>query len=60
MIRIIHYSNETGSREGVTFTEDMEADASEYVPYGCVLVSDTKAVVKLPATFPTEHQLEKV
>jgi hypothetical protein len=60
MVRIIHYSNADGSREGVAFTEDEETKAKDFVPPGCKLVSDTSHDIDLPSSFPSEHTFEKV
>lgn len=59
-IRIIHYSNDSGSREGVTFTEDLAAEVGDFIPHGCTLVTDTEEDIDLPTSFPLETQLEKI
>lgn len=58
-IRIIHYSNDNGSKEGVFFTDDMGMDAIEACPPDCTVVSDTDFNFELPSSFPLEYNLEK-
>jgi hypothetical protein len=58
-MRIIHYSNESGSREGLAFTETND-DADDFVPYGCELISDIYLDIDLPTSFPSETTFEKV
>ena len=59
MIRIIHYSNESGSHEGVFFTEDLEMDAEDVLPPNCTISSDTKLDIELPSSFPMEYNLTR-
>ena len=57
--RLIHYSGPNG-REGVTFTEDLDADVNDFIPVGCKLETDTELDIELPSTFPMDYQLEKL
>lgn len=59
-IRIIHYAGDNSSREGVYFTEDLETDVADFIPYGCKLVSDDEEDIDLPSSFPLERQLESI
>jgi len=58
-IRVIGYANADCSREGVTFTEDKDTPAEDFVPHGCELQYDEELDVELPSRFPLETQLEK-
>lgn len=61
-IRIIHYSNESGSREGVYFTIDLDKAADEIIPHGCTLDSDTETSSddgEFPSSFPFDYHLIK-
>jgi hypothetical protein len=59
-IRIIRYSNENGSREGVYFTEDFELLADDVIPFGCELDSDTVIeVYNWDGCFPMDYHLER-
>lgn len=59
-MRIIHYSNSDGSREGVYFTEDKEMDAADAIPPDFELVSDFEIDGDFPSTFPVENGFEKI
>lgn len=63
MVRLIHWSNESGSVEGLVFTEDMDVDCMELVPVGKGItkadVMDTKLAVTLPGEFPLDYTLIK-
>lgn len=58
-MRVIHYSNSDGSKEGVFFTEDFEMDARDAIPPNCVLCNDFAINDKFPSSFPMEYNLEK-
>ncbi|MES2287348.1 MAG: hypothetical protein V4547_16770 [Bacteroidota bacterium] len=59
-IRCIHYSNENGSKEGVIFTADMDAEPNEFIPHGCTLDSETEMDESdFPSAFPFEYNLER-
>jgi hypothetical protein len=59
MVRCIHYANESGSREGVYFTEDTDMDAQDVIPPGCTLNKDFEIDDDLPGDFPLDTALEK-
>ena len=59
MTRLIHYSNDSGSKEGVYFTEDTELNASSVVPPGCTITNDVILDEEFPSTFPMDYNLEK-
>jgi hypothetical protein len=58
-IRVIRYSNENGSREGVYFTEDFDLLVDDITPIGCEVDDDTIIEVYnwLPL-FPMDYNLE--
>ncbi len=56
MIRCIVYSDKSGSREGVYFTEDLTADSSDFIPYGCTVDMDFQ-LDEFPTGFPMEYNL---
>lgn len=58
MIRCIQYSTKNGDREGVYFTDDLEMDANDVIPYGCTL-SDDFTIDYLPTGFPLNYNLER-
>lgn len=59
-IRIIRYSSENGNREGVFFTEDMELNSKQVIPYGCSIDSDTVITASNWDTcFPMDYNLER-
>jgi len=59
-IRVIRYSNESGSREGVYFTEDFEVLNSEIIPYCCTVNSDLIIEVSdFDLSFPLDYNLER-
>ena len=59
MIRCIHYSNKSGSREGVYFTDDFEMDAKDVIPPDCTLSEDFTINDDFPGGFPLYYNLEK-
>lgn len=58
-VRCIKFSNESGSKEGVIFTRDFEAEESEFIPYGCTLdaVSEDLKEFDFPDAFPFDSIL---
>ena len=59
-MRLIHYSNDSGSKEGIFLTDDTEMDASEACPPGCTVINDCTINDRLPSTLPLEYNLEKI
>ena len=59
-IRIIRYSSENGSSEGVFFTEEFDLDAEDVIPHGCTLDSDRRIhVTDWETCFPMDYNLER-
>lgn len=59
-VRCILFSNESGSKEGVVFTSDMEADVNSFIPSDCTLSGETELKENdLPDCFPLEYTLMK-
>jgi len=59
-IRIIRYSNESGTREGVFFTEDMDLLTEDVVPGGCDYIVETVIdAYGWDCAFPMEYNLER-
>ena len=56
-IRILHFSNENGSREGIFITEDLTTPPEEFVPFGTELQSDENYEEEMPGGFPLGHVL---
>jgi hypothetical protein len=57
-IRIIHFSNESGSKEAVYFTDDFVTPATEFVRPGYTLDKDvTIEASNWPSTFPMNYCL---
>ncbi len=59
MTRCILYSNESGSREGCYFTEDLEMNAADVIPPDCTLSKDFTLDDDFPSIFPLEYNMEK-
>jgi hypothetical protein len=59
MIRCIVYSNESGSREGVYFTEDIDLDARDCIPSDCTIDHDFMISDIFPSSFPFDYNLER-
>lgn len=59
MIRCIVYSTANGSKEGVYFTDDLEMDATDCIPFDCTLSEDFKIDEDFPAGFPLNYNLER-
>ena len=57
-VRLIHYSNEDGSCEGVYFTDDLKMDASDACPYGCTVKSDQQIEMDTSG-FPMNYDLRR-
>ena len=61
ILRLIQSSSKGGGSEHITFTEDFDSDAGDFVYPGeeldcdCILEDIT-----LPSSFPIEHTLKKV
>ena len=55
--RIIHFSNENGSREGVFITDDLKTSAEDFVPFGTDLQSDETYEEEMPSGFPINYAL---
>ena len=55
--RIIHFTNENGSKEGVYFTDDMNTPAEDFIPPFCELGSDTTIDDDMPNHFPMNYTL---
>jgi hypothetical protein len=59
-LRIIHtLEKDAPFRERIQFTEDLAADASDFIAYGFELMSDSIADIDLPSGFPSEHEFTK-
>lgn len=58
-MRIIHYSNNSGSKEGIYVTEDLKMDASDVCPPGCTVSNDFMVDDEFPSGFPLEYNLER-
>ena len=59
-MRVIHYSNKDGSKEGVFFTEDTDVNAEDILPPGCTVDNDfTIDGDEFPSGFPLDYNLEK-
>lgn len=58
-MRCIYYCNESGSREGVYFTEDTEMDANDVCPPDCTVSEDFDTDDGFPSSFPLEYNMEK-
>ena len=58
-IRIIGWSNESCSKEGVIFTEDFNEDIDNIVPIGMELMYDEVKDIDLPDLFPLNTYLGK-
>ena len=59
-VRCILFSNESGSKEGVIFTEDMDKITDEFIPSGCTLSGETELNESdLPDCFPLDRILWK-
>lgn len=56
IVRLIQYSSEDGSMEGVYFTEDIAIDAFSVCPKGCTVDED---VVMDGYDFPSSFPLDK-
>lgn len=59
-MRLIIYSREDGSQQGVVFTDDLYAPVEDFIPYPCACVHDGELKVTLPIEFPMEDNLERV
>ena len=59
MFRIIYSSNDSGSKECVILTIDMEADADDFVPPGTTLSEDVRIDADIPYGLPLEYELWK-
>jgi hypothetical protein len=59
MVRCIVFSNETGSREGVYFTEEPNIDVEDIVPLGCSVDHDFFIEDPFPSSFPFDYCLER-
>ena len=57
--RCIVYSSENGSREGVYFTTDHEADSDYFIPIGCTVDHDFVIEGYMPDSFPFDYNLER-
>lgn len=59
-MRVIHYSSQDGTKEGVFFTEDTDLKSEEVLPPRCKVVNDfTIDGDDFPSDFPLEYNLEK-
>lgn len=61
-MRIILYSNQSGSREGVIFTEDTTTEGSELIPFGTTIDKDLDVSTSLDSdycSFPLDTPMEK-
>lgn len=58
-MRCIVYSNQSGSKEGVYFTEDTEIDPAEIIPPDCTLAYDFDTENGFPGGFPLDYNLER-
>lgn len=59
-MRVIHYSNQDGSKEGVFFTEDTDVNAEDILPPGCKVHNDFAFDGDdFPSDFPLDYNLEK-
>lgn len=57
-VRCILFSNENGSKEGVIFTDDMDAPATDFIPPDCTLSGETELHENdLPTAFPLNYTL---
>lgn len=60
IIRIVNYSSPNGTREGVYFTENLEIEATDFVPAGFDLDADTLTEVEhWPDLFPMDYNLDR-
>lgn len=59
-VRCILFSNDSGSKEGVYFTEDMEIPAEEFCPPDCTISGTSElSDSDLPSCFPLDRPLMK-
>ena len=66
-LQLIHYSNSSGSQEGILLTEDFDTDAWRIIPIGVYVLSDIHIQAndgngcfkRLPSSLPTECNLVK-
>ncbi len=55
--RIIHFSNENGSREGVLITDNLETSVEDLIPLGTDFQSDETYEEEMPSAFPLNYAL---
>lgn len=60
-VRCIVFSNKSGSKEGVIFTEDLETPIDEFIiPSGCTVDSENDIKLSdLPEGFPLDYILKR-
>ena len=59
MIRVIVASNDNGSKEEVYFTEDFEAEASDFFYMGDMTITIDDKIDELPSCFPMDYVLRR-
>lgn len=63
MFRIIHSSSNTGDRECVMLTTDLDADANDFIPPGLTLSQDVTVESSdgsgIPYGLPFEYELHR-
>lgn len=58
-VRYIQCSNDSGTDETITFTDDFECPAADYVRLGQEVQTDVVLDIDLPSGFPLEHTLRR-